>query len=100
MSEALLQVKDLKIYYPVKAKNRIGTSVQYAKAVDGVSFDVYRGETFGIVGESGCGKSTTGKAIVGLLKPTAGSITFEGKSVGQYPAKEMARHIQIIFQDP
>ena len=100
MSEPLLKVQDLKIYYPVKSKNRIGTSVQYAKAVDGISFEVNRGETFGIVGESGCGKSTTGKAIVGLLKPTAGSITFDGKAVGQYPAKEMARHIQIIFQDP
>lgn len=71
MSEPLLQVKDLKIYYPVKAKNALGGSVSYLHAVDGVSFDVYKGETFGIVGESGCGKSTTGRGIVGLLEPTA-----------------------------
>ena len=74
MSEPLLQVKDLKIYYPVKAKNALGGSVSYLHAVDGVSFDVYKGETFGIVGESGCGKSTTGRGIVGLLEPTAGTM--------------------------
>lgn len=69
MSEPLLQVKDLKIYYPVRAKNALGGSVSYLHAVDDVSFDVYKGETFGIVGESGCGKSTTGRGIVGLLEP-------------------------------
>lgn len=100
MSEPLLQVKDLKIYYPVKAKNALGGSVSYLHAVDGVSFDVYKGETFGIVGESGCGKSTTGRGIVGLLEPTAGIILFEGKDIKGCSRREMARHIQIIFQDP
>lgn len=100
MSEPLLQVKDLKIYYPVRAKNALGGSVSYLHAVDDVSFDVYKGETFGIVGESGCGKSTTGRGIVGLLEPTAGSILFEGKDIKGYSRREMARHIQIIFQDP
>lgn len=100
MSEPLLQVKDLKIYYPVKAKNALGGSVSYLHAVDGVSFDVYKGETFGIVGESGCGKSTTGRGIVGLLEPTAGTILFEGKDIKGCSRREMARHIQIIFQDP
>lgn len=100
MSEPLLQVKDLKIYYPVRAKNALGGSVSYLHAVDDVSFDVYKGETFGIVGESGCGKSTTGRGIVGLLEPTAGTILFEGQDIKGCSRREMARHIQIIFQDP
>lgn len=97
MSEPLLQVKDLKIYYPVRAKNALGGSVSYLHAVDDVSFDVYKGETFGIVGESGCGKSTTGRGIVGLLEPTAGTILFEGKDIKGCSRREMARHIQIIL---
>ena len=80
MSETLLQVRDLKVYYPVKTQSIIPRKV-YVKAVDGISFDVRRKEAFGIVGESGCGKSTTGHAIVGLLKPTSGQILFEGQSI-------------------
>lgn len=79
MSEPLLQVKDLKIYYPVRAKNALGGSVSYLHAVDDVSFDVYKGETFGIVGESGCGKSTTGRGIVGLLEPYCRYHSVRGK---------------------
>ena len=77
---SLLEVKDLKVYYPVKIKTEkiLQTETKYVKAVDGISFSVDRGKTFGLVGESGCGKSTTGKAIVKLLTPTCGSITFEG----------------------
>lgn len=100
MADALLEVQNLKIYYPVKSRNAIGGKVSYAKAVDGVSFTVRRGETFGVVGESGCGKSTTGKAIVRLLKPTEGHILLEGKEISDIPRKELAKHIQIIFQDP
>ena len=81
MSETLLQVRDLKVYYPVKTQSIIPRKV-YVKAVDGISFDVRRKEAFGIVGESGCGKSTTGHAIVGLLKPTSGRVLFEGKDNG------------------
>lgn len=69
----LLEIKDLKIYYPIKGKRDAEGKPAYVKAVDGVTFDVYENETFGLVGESGCGKSTTGRTVVRLNKPTAGS---------------------------
>lgn len=100
MSENLLEVQGLKIHYPVKSKNRLGNSVSWSKAVDGVSFTVKKGETFGVVGESGCGKSTTGKAIIRLLEPTEGKILFDGQDISGYSRKELARKIQMIFQDP
>ena len=79
MRKVLLSVKDVKQYYPVKLNSKsLFPKKGYVKAVDGISFDVYEGETFGLVGESGCGKSTTGKMIVKLLSPTAGSIVFDG----------------------
>lgn len=100
MSEPLLQVKDLKIYYPVRAKNALGGSVSYLHAVDDVSFDVYKGETFGIVGESGCGKSTTGRGIVGLLEPTAGSILFEGKDIKGCSRREWRAIFKLFSRIP
>jgi oligopeptide transport system ATP-binding protein len=103
LMNALLEVKDLKVHYPVKSSNRIMNKTLYVKAVDGISFDVVEGETFGLVGESGCGKSTAGKAIVRLLQPREGSICFQGKDVFQCTKeeyKELCRKIQIIFQDP
>ena len=96
----LLEVSDLKVYYPVKAKNRLSSKVSYLKAVDGVSLTVNENEVMGIVGESGCGKSTLGKAIVGLEKPTDGSMSFRGKDLESTPRRDRARDIQIIFQDP
>lgn len=103
--ELLLEVKDLKVYYPIKQKkNALFSKKSYVKAVDGISFDVYKGETFGIVGESGCGKTTAGFAIVRLLKPFAGSIRFKGEDLfsGEHcrDAKYWGKKIQIIFQDP
>ena len=100
MEPPLLAVQGLKVYYPVKAKNRLSSRVSYLKAVDGVSLEVATNETVGIVGESGCGKSTMGKAIVGLLKPTEGTIAFEGRPYEDISTKERAKNIQIIFQDP
>ena len=98
----LLEVKDLKIYYPVHENKGAHTVKKQLKAVDGVSFDVYAGETFGIVGESGCGKTTTGKAIVRLLKPTGGTVLFEGQDVHRRASRAeqraLAREIQLIFQ--
>lgn len=100
----LLEVKNLKIYYPVRENKGLRTVKKELKAVDGISFDVYEGETFGIVGESGCGKTTTGKAVVRLLKPTTGSILFEGKDIHAHTSrvqqKALAKEIQLIFQDP
>lgn len=100
----LLSVKDLKIHYPVKVRGKgIFAQKKVVRAVDGISFDVFEGETLGIVGESGCGKSTTGKAIVRLNKPTEGSITYEGIDLFHCNKEEAARlnkEIQIIFQDP
>lgn len=102
MSDVLLDVEGLKVYYPVKAKSVLPKWLS-VKAVDGISFQIYRQEAFGIVGESGCGKSTTGHAVVGLVKPTAGTIMLDGEPL--YPKrkrtkKDVSRKIQIIFQDP
>ncbi|GEB77224.1 ABC transporter ATP-binding protein [Sporolactobacillus inulinus] len=98
----LLQVKHLKKYYPIK-KGVISRTVGYVKAVDDVSFDIYPGETMGIVGESGCGKSTTGRSLVRLEDPTAGQVLFQGKDLATVSQKEMRKlrtDLQIIFQDP
>jgi len=100
MPKVLLSIKDLKVYYPVK-KGFFGLQKQYVKAVDGVSFDIYEGEAFGVVGESGCGKSTTGHTVVGLLQPFSGEIRFEGEVItGKARTPDQAMKSQIIFQDP
>ena len=92
----LLEVKDLRKYFPVAHRGVL-------RAVDGVSFDVQAGETVGLVGESGCGKTTLGRTIVGLYKPTSGSILYEGKPVtalSRRDAYALTKDIQMIFQDP
>jgi oligopeptide/dipeptide ABC transporter ATP-binding protein len=100
--ELILKVSDLQKYFPIRSrllKNTIGN----VKAVDGISFEVYRGEALGLVGESGCGKSTTGRAILNLQPATAGSVTFLGRElVGMSRAKmrPIRRDIQLVFQDP
>jgi oligopeptide transport system ATP-binding protein len=99
---SLLTVKNLQQHFPVRG-GVLRRSVASCKAVDGVSFSLAEGETLGLVGESGCGKTTLGKSIVRLLKPTGGSIEFEGKdlttaSMGQL--RPMRRNMQMIFQDP
>lgn len=101
--DTLLQVEHLKVYFPVR-KTKVGEKQRYVHACDDLSFSVYRGETFGIVGESGCGKTTTGKALVKIVKPTSGSIRYEGKDIyrdmNRREAFEFCRKMQIIFQDP
>ncbi|GIW05453.1 MAG: ABC transporter ATP-binding protein [Dehalococcoidia bacterium] len=101
--ETLLEVKDLKMYFPITSGIIFQRKVADVKAVDGVSFRVKRGETLGLVGESGCGKSTTARAILQLYRPTAGSVQFEGKELtkmGGNELRRMRRRMQMIFQDP
>lgn len=101
--DILLTVDNLQKYFPIKGGIFGKKTVQHVKAVDGISFDVKRGETFGIVGESGCGKSTAGRTIMRMLEPTAGNIYFEGKNLATLDKKqmrEMRKDIQIVFQDP
>ncbi len=98
----LVRVQELKKYYPV-TQGVFQRQVGAIKAVDGVSFDIYRGETLGLVGESGCGKSTTGRAILQLYKPTSGSIFFDGEDLTRLNSNQMRQmrcHMQMIFQDP
>jgi oligopeptide/dipeptide ABC transporter ATP-binding protein len=102
MMGVLLEVKDLKKYFHAKS-GFFGSSDQYVKAVDGVSFQIFKGETLGLVGESGCGKTTIGKMLVDLLHPTSGEITFEGKDLKKLRKEnhvEFSKSIQMIFQDP
>lgn len=102
MTNVLLRVKGLKKYFPIN-KGLLNKQVGNVKAVDHVSFEVFEGETLGIVGESGCGKSTTGRLLMRLLEPTAGEIEFSGKLISAFSNSEMRkarRDIQMIFQDP
>ncbi len=101
--EVLVQVKDLKKHFPIRRGIFIQRQVGAVRAVDGVSFDIYRGETLGLVGESGCGKSTTGRTMLQLYRPTSGSVLFKGKDLTQLKGAQLRRerrHMQMIFQDP
>src|SRR5690606_21227386 len=101
--EVLLEVTDLKKYFPIKSGIVIQREVAAVKAVDGVSFKVYKGETLGLVGESGCGKSTTGRTILQLYRPTAGSVKYAGQEISTLKGealRRMRREMQMIFQDP
>ena len=100
--EPLLSVRNLDVTYALE-KNLFGKPLKQLKAVDGISFDVYRGETLGLVGESGCGKTTLGRAIMRLVDSSSGSITFDGRRLDTLSQREMRSlrpRIQIIFQDP
>ena len=102
MNAPLLQVKNLVKHFPVKG-GLLQREVGRVHAVDGLSFDLTAGETLGVVGESGCGKSTMGRCLLRLIEPTSGEVWFEGKNVtamGKNDLRAMARDMQIIFQDP
>ena len=98
----LLKVEDLKMYFHDE-KNLLGRTNSYVKAVDGISFEVEKGKTFGLVGESGCGKTTAGKCILRINNPTAGKILYKGNDISKADKakiKSIRREIQLIFQDP
>jgi oligopeptide/dipeptide ABC transporter ATP-binding protein len=102
MTMPLLEVNNLKVHFPVK-RGGLRRTADFVKAVDDVSFSIAPGETLGLVGESGCGKTTLGRAIVRLLEPTAGSVVFAGKDLAHLSGAELRaqrRQLQMIFQDP
>jgi oligopeptide/dipeptide ABC transporter ATP-binding protein len=101
--KAILEVDNLQMYFPVKSSGLLRRTVGHVQAVDGVSFEVPTGGALGLVGESGCGKSTTGRLITRLLTPTSGEIRFEGEDIAHLSPRQLKplrREIQMIFQDP
>jgi oligopeptide transport system ATP-binding protein len=102
-TQDIIEVSNLKMYFPVTKGIVLRRKVGDVKAVDGLTFSIREGETLGLVGESGCGKSTTGRALIQLYKPTDGSVMFRGIDLTKLPAEEMRRtrrKVQMIFQDP
>ena len=101
--EVLLEVTNLKKHFPISEGILFSKNVSLVKAIDGISFTISKGETLGLVGESGCGKTTTGRCILQLEKPTEGRILFDGRDLTEMDASTLAplrQKIQVIFQDP
>jgi oligopeptide transport system ATP-binding protein len=102
-TQPILSVRDLRVYFEIRAAEGWLAKPQTLRAVDGVTFDLFQGETLGVVGESGCGKSTMARAVLGLVPVTGGDVIFDGKNLAQLDAGAMRaerQHLQIIFQDP
>ena len=103
-NESILSIRDLTKHFPVSKSGPTGSkNGGVVKSVDGISFDLHKGETLGLVGESGCGKTTAGRTLLKLIEPTSGSITFEGNDITKYSSSKMRplrSQMQIIFQDP
>ena len=100
--EPIMQIKNLKTYFPIR-NGFFGGVSDHVKAVDNISFDVYPGETLGLVGESGCGKTTCGRTIIRLEEPTEGKMIYKGQDIAKMNADELRvfrKDVQIIFQDP
>src|SRR5262245_63702426 len=102
MAEPLLKVRNLKKYFPIRG-GLLSREIARVHAVDDVSFEIMPGETLGLVGESGCGKSTTGRTILRLIEPTSGEVSFQGQNVttlNKRALRALRKEMQIIFQDP
>jgi oligopeptide transport system ATP-binding protein len=102
-NQPLVSIRDLKVHFPVAGAGLFSRSDRIVKAVDGVSLDIQPGETMGLVGESGCGKTTLGRAVLRLVEPTSGQVLFHDRDLAHLSVKEMRahrRHLQVIFQDP
>ena len=102
-NKVLLKVKNLKKYFPITSGMVFKNPVGFVKAVDDISFEVFKGETLGLIGESGCGKSTTGRTILQLYRPTSGEVIFEGTNLAELKEdalRKIRRRVQMIFQDP
>jgi peptide/nickel transport system ATP-binding protein/oligopeptide transport system ATP-binding protein len=102
MTKNLIEVKNLKKYFPIKG-GILAKTIEYVKAVDGISFTIKEGETLGLVGESGCGKTTVGRAILRLIEPSEGEVLFNGEDILKYNKEQMRKlrqNMQIVFQDP
>src|ERR671933_2617412 len=99
----LVELENLRVYFPIKSGLVLDRHVGDIKAVDDVSLEIQRGETLGLVGESGCGKSTVGRTILRLYEPTAGQVIFDGQDItrlGEGPLRPLRRRMQMVFQDP
>jgi peptide/nickel transport system ATP-binding protein len=99
----LVEVENLKVWFPIKSGIVLDRHIGDIKAVDDVSFEIRRGETLGLVGESGCGKSTVGRTLLRLYEPTAGTIRFDGQDItnlGERELRPLRRRMQMVFQDP
>jgi oligopeptide/dipeptide ABC transporter ATP-binding protein len=102
MADDLLKIEEMKVHFPIKS-GVFHNKINYVKAVDGISFSVKKGESFGIVGESGCGKSTASRAVLQLIKPTSGKVYFKNQELTSLPKRQLRnvrKNIQMVFQDP
>ena len=99
VGEPLIEIRGLRKWFPIK-EGMLSSVSSYVRAVDGVDLQIFRGETLGVVGESGCGKTTLGRVLMGLIPISGGSVIYSGSDIREIPNKEIRRKMQMVFQDP